>query len=75
MSSKLKSRLALSYALAALYLLYGILVVVLAFSIPGLTTTSEAAFCLLGILIFVTALIHVSSISALVKGPEGESGS
>jgi hypothetical protein len=55
------------YALGVFYLLMSILIIILAFAIPGLAITPALAFGLVGIVVFLTALFQLVSVAQLAR--------
>lgn len=60
----------LLYALAVVYLLFGLLIIIMAVAIPGLATTPVVAFAVVGGIVFIAALLQIIYTSRLaVSGP------
>lgn len=62
-----RPRTGINYALATLYLLVSILILVLAFALPNLTTTDSIAFALVGGVLFVAAIVHIAHVSIITR--------
>jgi hypothetical protein len=60
-------RTGLLYALSTFYLLLALLIIIMAFAIPGLATTPEIAFAVVGVLLFAAALFQIISVGRLAR--------
>jgi len=69
-----QSSASLQYALAIFYLLIGSFMIILSWILPNMNIASSVAFTLLGILIFITAVVQVVHVSEIVETTCGTGG-
>lgn len=67
-----RPRTGINYALAIVYFLIGILLIIMAFLLPGLNSTNTIAIALVGGVQFLVALVHLFFIGAITRPAQPE---